>query len=105
LFKHESERGLNYVEQVYFDPVKIVTADFHNITIIDPRSYQIVNKSPVTETRGLSIQDDFAVVGHDKMIGMFKMGLGGFVDNTEATIDKLSESSSSSEDQIDWAID
>ncbi len=76
LFEYENQKGLNYVEQVYFDPYKIVTADFHYITVFDPKTYQLLNKSPLKETRGLSIQPEFAVVGYSQDLAVLSMKIG-----------------------------
>jgi hypothetical protein len=61
------------VEQVYFDPFKIVVGDFHFIHVFDPKTYQLLNKSPLRETRGISIQPEYAVVGYSQDLGVLSM--------------------------------
>jgi WD40 repeat protein len=73
LFDYENKKGLNYVEQVYFDPFKIVVGDFHFIHAFDPKTYQLLNKSPLRETRGISIQPEYAVVGYSQDLGVLSM--------------------------------
>lgn len=73
LFSYENKKGLNYVEQVYFDKYKIVTGDFHYIHVFDPKTYTLLNKSPLSEIRGLSIQPEYAVVGYSQDLGVLSM--------------------------------
>jgi len=87
LFEYEDKKGLNYVEQVYFDPFKIVAADFHNITVFDPKTYQSLNKSPLKETRGISIQPEFAVVGYSQDLGVLTMNIEEIDENVTINTD------------------